>query len=410
VKVLYVSPVPLQSVAQRPHHFVLWLHQRFKAELIWIETPPIRYPQLSDLHALPRGLSKRRLTAKGQGPLWANEPWIRRMRLPGLPFEPSALGRSLNRLAWHAKVASIEAWLENVGSNGDAINNGSWLVVGRPCQAALYLHQRFPALPLLYDVMDNMAAFYVGASRRWVERCDAALVKLATGILVSSRSLFNRYQASPAPCYLVPNGLAIESQAMKRLLDRPTPLKVRADKRKGLVFGYVGTLASWFDWALIESLCDRLYAQGYERFRIELIGPLHGQLPTNIPPEVVIKPAVAQHLIWDSMKEFDIALIPFKKNELTLFVDPVKFYEYRAAGLPVMSSCFGDMALRGEEDGVFYIESFLEGKIELSSVLRKSHDPEPSFYSAVNWESRFLVIEGIITKQNEVVSRTKAST
>jgi glycosyltransferase involved in cell wall biosynthesis len=35
---------------------------------------------------------------------------------------------------------------------------------------------------------------------------------------------------------------------------------------------------------------------------------------------------------------FDIAVIPFKINELTTGVNPVKLYEYLAAGRPVVSS------------------------------------------------------------------------
>lgn len=37
-------------------------------------------------------------------------------------------------------------------------------------------------------------------------------------------------------------------------------------------------------------------------------------------------------------KQFDVGLIPFKINELTLAVNPIKLREYLAAGLPVVST------------------------------------------------------------------------
>ena len=39
-------------------------------------------------------------------------------------------------------------------------------------------------------------------------------------------------------------------------------------------------------------------------------------------------------------------IIPFKVNRLTAAVDPIKYYEYRAAGLPVISTEFGEMRQR----------------------------------------------------------------
>ena len=38
------------------------------------------------------------------------------------------------------------------------------------------------------------------------------------------------------------------------------------------------------------------------------------------------------------LKAFDVAVIPFKINDLTTGVNPVKLYEYLAAGKPVVSS------------------------------------------------------------------------
>jgi hypothetical protein len=37
-------------------------------------------------------------------------------------------------------------------------------------------------------------------------------------------------------------------------------------------------------------------------------------------------------------------------------VDPVKYYEYRGMGLPVLTTRFGQMASRAESDGVYAVD------------------------------------------------------
>ena len=42
--------------------------------------------------------------------------------------------------------------------------------------------------------------------------------------------------------------------------------------------------------------------------------------------------------------------IPFLKNDITKYVDPVKFYEYRLAGKAILSTPFGEMLWHHKEE------------------------------------------------------------
>ena len=44
-------------------------------------------------------------------------------------------------------------------------------------------------------------------------------------------------------------------------------------------------------------------------------------------------------------RQFDVGLIPFKLNELTRAVNPIKLREYLAAGLPVISTPLPEVAI-----------------------------------------------------------------
>ncbi len=91
------------------------------------------------------------------------------------------------------------------------------------------------------------------------------------------------------------------------------------------------------------------------------------------------------------MTQFDVGLIPFKKTAITYSVDPIKYYEYRALGLPVVSSAFGEMAIRGESDGVYLIDqdSKLTEVIDQALVSDTTPASTAQFRKNNSWESRF---------------------
>ena len=95
------------------------------------------------------------------------------------------------------------------------------------------------------------------------------------------------------------------------------------------------------------------------------------------------------------MGDFDVGLIPFKKNSLTASVDPIKYYEYRALGLPVVSTAFGEMLVHGKEQGVFLLNGALDSKAIFDKALHYQAD-EPTvmlFREQNSWERRFFNAE-----------------
>ncbi len=117
------------------------------------------------------------------------------------------------------------------------------------------------------------------------------------------------------------------------------------------VLGYLGCIGHWFDWPLVVRLAEAL-----PQARIELVGPCAVGPPRRLPANVRLLPACKQAEAAEHLARFSAGLIPFRSNALTAGVDPIKYYEYRAAGLPVLSTRFGEMALRGGSDGVYFLD------------------------------------------------------
>ena len=152
------------------------------------------------------------------------------------------------------------------------------------------------------------------------------------------------------------------------------------------VLGYVGTIGHWFDWALVFGL-----AQANPSMCIRLIGPAYMPPPANLPKNIELLPACDHVTAIRFMQEFSVGLIPFKQNDLTASVDPIKFYEYRALGLPVLSTRFGEMTLRDGETGVFLIndQSDLASQVRTAMTYKSVISEIQAFREANSWEARF---------------------
>src|ERR1700682_5143153 len=95
-------------------------------------------------------------------------------------------------------------------------------------------------------------------------------------------------------------------------------------------------------------------------------------------------------------KAFDVALMPFKLNELTLAANPLKVREYLAAGLPVVSTAIPEV----ERLGVCRIGKDVDGVVrEIAAAIAAG--PGPSEVRAAQmrsegWEARVRAMAGML--------------
>jgi hypothetical protein len=324
MRLLYFSPVFADSYAQRPHFAVrAWL-ERVAASALWVNPHPCRLPQWSDF-ARKDGLFH-------QGTAFDSR--IQVLSVPALPIEPLPLGTRLNRLlmwrnAWRMieKYASKEPFI---------------LGVGRPSALALAALRELRPAGSFFDAMDNFPEFYGGLSRRAMRRCEDAVAAEVDCITASSAFLAEKFTSRGLKVEKVPN--ACEKREGGR--------RKAETKKSDLRLGYIGCIGRWFDWPLVIRLAESL-----PEAEIELIGPCVVPPPRTPPPNVRMLPACRQSEAAGFIETFSAGLIPFVRNALTDGVDPIKYYEYRAAGLPALSTRFGEMALRGPGDGVYFLDA-----------------------------------------------------
>ncbi|MDR1076307.1 MAG: hypothetical protein LBL59_08460 [Xanthomonadaceae bacterium] len=357
---VYLSPVPWASFAQRPHKFVEWFHFRSGSDVTWVDPYPTRLPALADLR-------------RGRGGTGADAGivpgWMTLLSPRALPLEPVPGSGTVNRLLLWSQV--LRAVRKAVGQGESRIG------IGKPSKLALRILAENPDTPSFYDVMDDFPAFYSGWSRFAMDRHETRLLERVDRILVSSSKLQSRLRRYGDKMTVALNACAV---------DALPPVDTLSPATDRTIIGYVGTIGHWFDWDLVIAIAEQNPSA-----IVRLVGPVYVPSTRPLPDNVELIPPCSHRAAIRAMQDFSIGMIPFKCNDLTASVDPIKYYEYRALGLPVVSTGFGEMTQHAASDGVWLMHADADLAKQVRDALGYRFDPVQirEFRAANSWGARF---------------------
>lgn len=359
---IYLSPVPWASFAQRPHKFVSWFQKKYGGRVLWLEPYATRFPSLSDLRRVKTNNSG--LSSASQNPAWLTV-----VSPGGLPIEPFPGSKLFNNFVWRTTLMKSISF---------AAEEECTLVIGKPSVLALEILKALPHCKALYDAMDDFSAFYSGFSQSAMKRREVSIAMNVDDIWASSTLLYRRWENIHKNVQLVYNG--IDADIIQRVTATPS---INGSRR---IFGYIGTIGKWFDWDLVIAL-----ARAVPNDLVRIIGPVFKLAPETLPANVELLPPCDHEQALAQMTRFDVGLIPFLRNKLTRSVDPIKYYEYRAFGIPVISTDFGEMCFRGDSEGVHLVSdgADLERVILLACRDNKERKLDHSFAELNSWANRF---------------------
>jgi glycosyltransferase involved in cell wall biosynthesis len=120
------------------------------------------------------------------------------------------------------------------------------------------------------------------------------------------------------------------------------------------IVGYTGAISLWFDFDLVEQAARQL-----PEVNFVFVGRI---IPENRSTVIELNKKENIFFLGEKdyqdlphyLKYFDVTLIPFKINELIKSVNPIKLYEYLAAGKPVVSTPLPEV-IRYKKKGIIEI-------------------------------------------------------
>jgi polysaccharide pyruvyl transferase CsaB len=178
----------------------------------------------------------------------------------------------------------------------------------------------------VYDVVDDWEEFGRVGQAVWYDRSfEQHLLHAADAVLAINPNLASRIAAMGVPdAIIVPNGV----RTSIAIVSEPRPL-VRGE----ITVGYFGYLAgAWFDWDLLAAA-----ARSRPAWRFYLIG-YGGPRDVKLPENIRLLGKQPQSELAAYAANWDVAIVPFKRERLAAGADPIKTYEYLAMGLPVVTT------------------------------------------------------------------------
>ncbi len=191
---------------------------------------------------------------------------------------------------------------------------------------------------MLYYCVDDFASFS-GYDREQVLRDEAELCRQADLVITTSTALQQAKQSLNPNTILVPHGVDYEHFSKALSNNLPIPEDIQDIPRP--ILGFFGLIRDWVDLDLLASV-----ARERPDWHFVLLGDSMVDLtPYRSLPNMHFLGRKPYEDLPAYCRQFDVGLIPFKVNELTRAVNPIKLREYLAAGLPVVSTPLPEVKL-----------------------------------------------------------------
>lgn len=237
----------------------------------------------------------------------------------------------------------------------------------------------FTMLPLLdrIEATRVVLRFFDHVDRyRWMPRTVLDLAHLyvdrADLVVASSRDVQERLARKGIEAMYLPNGADVRRLRPAATLGPQGPPRVV----------YVGAFEEWFDLEAVETFARRL-----PELRFELAGPNRRGLASPLPNVRFVGP-LRYGQVPDFLAGARVGLVPFRVTSLTRGANPLKIYEYLAAGLPVLAADLPEVP--ADPRGVFTYRDADEGVERLREMADRHWDVAGLQAMAVanSWERR----------------------
>jgi len=196
---------------------------------------------------------------------------------------------------------------------------------------------------LVYDCVDEHSAFQ-GFDPQTVMDLEKDLLYKADLVFVTAQPLMETKRLYTRNIIMLRN--AADVNHFKQAINPELPVPEDIADLPSPVLGFVGRIKEWIDLELIKKV-----AQKRPEWNIVMVGPVEIDADINIFKQIKnirFVGARPKEALPAYLKKFDVCLNPFRPGSLSFAVNPLKFYEYLAAGKPIVSTPMPEMEMLSE--------------------------------------------------------------
>jgi glycosyltransferase involved in cell wall biosynthesis len=290
--------------------------------VLYIESQGLRRPTATarDLrriwHRLKKALRRPRRVREN---VWVSSPIL-------IPLQRSRIVRKLNR---HILALQVRLWLWIIGSRPKIFWTYS------PLTTDLYATSGYDAI--VYHAVDDIKE-QPGMPREAIAAAETELAVRADVIFATAPHIHETLKKLNPECHYFPN--VADFAHFNTALLETTGIPDDIARIQNPIIGFIGAVSGYkMDFRLL-----RIVADARPDWSIVLIGEVgEGDPWTDIS---TLSGAANIHLMGGRpyaslpayLKAFDVAILPSNLNEYTRSMFPMKFFEYLAAGRPVVAT------------------------------------------------------------------------
>ena len=273
------------------------------------------------------------LARKSEDMPFANRGFVVHNSSPFLPrfYSPDALAKAL----WRQRIKNARNILLKKGAS----------------KIVLYLWR--PEFAGVLDLQPDLACYHIDDEYSFsdvdqpIDPVEAALIKKVGQVFIHSPKLLEKKGKINPHTAFIPNGVDFALYADVR----PEPADLARIPRPRI--GYTGHLKRQLDWPLLLDL-----AKKHAQWSFVFVGPQNPHPEINAWIQQLAALGNVFFLGSKTVQElggypqhFDVCVMPYKRDDYTKYIYPLKLHEYLASGRPVVGTpiasleSFGDLIL-----------------------------------------------------------------
>lgn len=233
---------------------------------------------------------------------------------------------------------------------------------------------------------------------------EPKLIKNSDLVICTSKQLQEEKKLLNSNTYFIPNAADITHSS--KALDENLPVHDALKNIKKPIVGYFGAIERRIDYLLLKEVITNNSDKSFV-----FAGPL---ISVDVPewfyhqPNLHLTGALPYEDMPAIIKGFDVAIIPFKKDEVSRTIFPLKLFEYLGAAKPVVSINFNPDLQDFTANSVSFCEDVASFSIAIQNELTENSPEKIKNRIAVaaenTWVKRAHEISGLLAAQLQTIN------
>jgi|GEM_PF-38124 len=260
--------------------------------------------------------------------------------------------------------------------------------IGKIIKPFLYIYHCVDPLIVDYDRKHGLVS-------------ENQIIREADLVICTSKQLYKEKKKINPNTYFIPNAADVEHFNKALEIENINTQNRLLRNIKRPIIGYIGNIERRIDYQLVINI-----AKKHPDKNFVFIGPVEKEF---IPeaflsvPNIYLPGKANYEDLPEILSQFDIAMIPFKKDEVSNTIFPLKLFEYLGAGRPVISTNFNQDLEEFTKESVVYCSDAASFSNAIDFILENDNEEKKQYRLKIatenTWNQRFIQLESFILEK-----------